>query len=128
APFERTAHGGGTVDRVVLGEDVAVIVDHEAGAGGAALLARKAERRVVGHAARLDEDDARADGLVDAVHGLALRGVARGGSGDDRLTYDGLGLPASDHAGGEQDRSYPEHDHAADHARQELLGANAAAW
>jgi hypothetical protein len=61
---------GGAVDDVLVGDDVALVVDHEARPGGLAVL-------LVG----LDEDDAGGDAAVDAldVDGAAVRRRRRDG-------------------------------------------------
>src|SRR3954463_2407070 len=61
-----------------VGEDVAIVVDDEPGAGGRAATAASAtaegveERRALGLQRGLDEDDSRRVLLVDLVHRQAL--------------------------------------------------------
>src|SRR6201999_3960735 len=81
----------GAFDHVVVGEDVAFRVEHDARTGGGAATLRfrfaegvEAFRRFFGRDRRFDEGDAVAVGLVDLIDGVAVAAFAFGGRRGDR--------------------------------------------
>ena len=123
----------GALDHVGVGEDRAVLVDHEARAGGGALLlglAERATRRRCTPSA-LDEDDAAALLAVDVGDGAAARVEPPGRTPAARSAPGATtrgGVAGVDHVRRDQDRAEHEHDQAAEHAGEEVGDGGAASW
>ena len=121
---EADRHLGRALDDVCVGEDVAVLVDHEAGASRLSALAlRKAEDRLTAlNDLGAHECDARSGLLVDLVHGEARLALVAGVCGRLRdRTLDDRRLVLADSACRDQDHAEDQDGETAQQSRDERV-------
>ena len=125
---EADAHLARVLDDMRVGEDVTVLVEHEARPGGdAAALVREAEGRLLlGANVGLDVDDPRAVAVVDVRDRQRIVVLARVHDWPrERRLADHLacGVAGVDDVGGDQDRSEQQDDQATEDSRQQMRSA-----
>src|SRR5215211_712086 len=118
---EADGHVVGAGHDVRVGEDRAVLVDHEAGAGRGALVGLAEDRFLTAHSLGLHVDDAAGLLSVDVANGTALAiPFARRGLRNGRRPDDGARVARVDDVGGDQYRAEYEHDETAEKSGKDV--------